>query len=81
MPWKFLDVRILLLLSKTQPKLRVGNVVHYQSSPASLAYTLLGGFVVAVSAMLLLVAQTDLKVFKYNLISLVIKERVRYIPR
>ena len=52
------------------------SCTHRQSSPASLAYTLLGGFVISVSA--LYVDQIHLIVFEYNLASLAIKERVRY---
>src|SRR6266702_6666488 len=51
MPWEFFDVRILLLNIQARLNPKPGNFAHLQSSPASVAYTLLGGFVVAVSAL------------------------------
>lgn len=53
MPWTFLDVSLLLFESSAlHRKPDVGHFVYQQSTPASLSYTLLGGFVVVVSALL-----------------------------
>ena len=49
MPWTFLDVRTVLNSRDSITQLNV-LWAYQQSSPASLAYTLLGGYIVAVSA-------------------------------
>lgn len=57
----------------------MANPTHQQSSSVSVAYVLLGGFVVAVGLILYSSRVLGhLIAVKYNLIALVIKERVRY---
>lgn len=52
--------------------------LRQQASSPSVAYTLLGGFIVAVCLSCALPEiQNHLMVFKYNIISLIVKERVR----
>ena len=52
MPWTFLDVRLLLSNLQLSTVNLMWDILYQQSTPASLSYTLLGGFVVVVSALL-----------------------------
>jgi hypothetical protein len=75
MPWKFLDVRIVFFDSFTFRR----KPSFQQTSPTSVAYTVLGGFVVGVGPYCALpVVESHLIAVKYNLISLIVKEKVRF---
>jgi hypothetical protein len=56
----------------------MGNYAHQQSSRASVAYVLLGGFFVVVSDLPFHVSQAHLIFSKYSLLSWGIKQMVRY---
>ena len=77
MHWQMLEVRTL---SSTIQLLR-RKLSHQQTSSTSLAYTLLGGFVVIVGLFLCpsrIQREDHLIAVKYTLTSMVIKETVRY---
>ena len=53
------------------------NFVHQQSSPASVAYVLLGGFIFVVSDLRPMLLGTHLIASKYSFLSFGIKQKVR----